>query len=488
MLCFQSAVKAQVFVELPKQGYGMANANAAWVRLNGKLSPIVSGETKSGTSAIKTILLKQTAKNTFNQTKTRIPDFIHGGMDVADFNKDGLEDVVITGLGANNQAISGIYLQQTDGNFQNSKLNLPALIDGSVQFGDYDNDDDLDVLICGRDASGNLHTKIFRNDNGRLIDINAKLPGIRFGAAKWGDVNNDGLLDALIVGQSAAKVITKIYLYKNGNYGALEQQFQGLKHADAAWADFNNDGFLDFVVAGETHHGMPYTNYFLGSKNTVFTEASPRNLRQLMYASVDVGDFNGDQFIDIVLTGESLERPYTIVYENQKGKGFRDIVAGLPGVSNGTAKWGDYDRDGDLDLFVAGADVCFQLVGSIFRNTLNLARESDFEEQFVESAPIDFSRGPYYYFVFSTCYCDPEGLGKKSYNAFVSNIHKETVDFELTYKFNDLLIKRFPGWNWSDRGHRTSNAFVSIKDAEEGRKTVLESYSKDNYKIFYLNW
>jgi hypothetical protein len=478
---------AQLFVELPGSGPGLANANAVWLSSGGKLHPLANGETKAGTNATRTLLFRQTAKNTFISSKTSLPDIIHGSMDVADFNGDGYQDVLLSGIGSNNQHIAGIYLQQPNGSFQRASVNIPALVDGSVQFGDFDRDGDLDVLIAGVDANGQLHTKILRNDNGRLTDINARLPGIRFGKAVWGDANNNEFLDLIITGQSASGPITKVFINTLSQYREVSQMFTGLKHSTAAWANLNNDGFRDFIIAGETRNGMPYTRYFTGSKELRFTEGSSNGIRQLMNASIDVGDYNNDNFEDFVITGESLERPYTIVYENLKGRGFRDLMAGLPGVANGVAVWGDYDRDGDLDLFIAGVDVCFNLIGSVFRNTLD-PKDVEVEELYVETIPMELASGPYYYFLFSSCYCDPEGTGKKAYHGFVSNIHQEKRDFDLTYKFNHLLISRFPGWNWADRGHRTSNAFISIKDAEEGRKTVIASYMQDKYKVHYLNW
>jgi hypothetical protein len=36
------------------------------------------------------------------------------------------------------------------------------------------------------------------------------------------------------------------------------------------------------------------------------------------------------------------------------GGGFSDISAGLTGIMDGSAAWGDYDNDGDLDLVITG--------------------------------------------------------------------------------------------------------------------------------------
>lgn len=486
LLIFYKPLYAQTFVELPSRGPGIVNAEAVWIRSGGKLHPLVTGEVKTAGTAARTLLFRQTGRNTFNSVKTSLPDLVHGAIDVGDFNGNRLHDVVISGTGSNGQIISGIYLQNTDGTFRKAPPQLPALADGSVQFADFDRDGDLDVLISGRDASGKLHTRILRNDNGQLTDININLPGIRFGKAKWVDLNRNGFPDVFITGQTTSGLISRIYINNNGKFTESGQHFTGLKHSDVAFADFNRDGLTDFVLAGETRQGTPYTRVFLNQGNMRFTEANNQGIRQLMHVSLDTGDMDNDGFPDFVIAGESLERPYTLVYQNQKGRGFKDYLAGLPGVSNGVVRFGDYDNDGDLDLFVAGIDVCFNLIASVFRNTLD--PRPPVEEERFETIPLELAAGPKYYFVFSSCYCDPEHTGKKSYHGFVSNIHQEKRDFDLTYQFNHLLITRFPGWNWADRGHRTSNAFVSVQDAEEGRRTVIGSYVADNYKVHYLNW
>lgn len=478
--------EAQLFVEIPRSGTGMSQVQAVWIASGNKLHPVASGEISPNSSQIRTIFHQQKTKSSFVATQANLPDLSFGGMDVIDFNKDGLEDLAMTGIANGNHYQAGVYLRNSNGTFQKSQANLPALADGSVAFGDFDRDGDADVLICGKDQTGNLSTVILRNDQGKLAEVSSGLPGVRYGKACWADFNNDGLLDILLTGQTNSGLITNIYFQKNGNFVASKQYLLPLYHSDAVCADFNNDGLTDFMIAGQTKNGLPATRYYLNGKSAHFSEGSAAGIRQLMHASLDAGDFDGDGFIDVVITGESLERPYTIVLKNMNGKGFKDVIAGLPGVSSGVARWGDYDNDGDLDLYIAGVDVCFNLIGSVFRCTLDPIKDT--EESPIETIPLELAAGPKYYFVFSSCYCDPEHTGKKSYHGFVSNIHQEKKDFDLNYEFNHLLITKYPGWNMADRGHRTSNAFTSVKDAEQGRKTVIASYIQDNYTIHYLNW
>jgi hypothetical protein len=130
------------------------------------------------------------------------------------------------------------------------------------------------------------------------------------------------------------------------------------------------------------------------------------------------------------------------------------------------------------------------MIGNIYRNNLNpeIDREDENVDIFIESPIVDYNRGPYFYFVYSSCFCDLEGKGVKSYNMLISNVHQEKKDFDLNYKFNEILVKEYPGWGWSDRGHRTSNAFTSTSEAEKAREQVIGGYTNDSFKIHYINW
>jgi len=60
------------------------------------------------------------------------------------------------------------------------------LTDGSVEWGDYDNDGDLDILATGKQFNNNLSTSIYRNDNGIFAETSPGLPGVYNGNATWG--------------------------------------------------------------------------------------------------------------------------------------------------------------------------------------------------------------------------------------------------------------------------------------------------------------
>ncbi|MDY0076095.1 MAG: VCBS repeat-containing protein [Bacteroidales bacterium] len=488
-LSFLQLSTAQVFVEHNKHIRPRTQAAAIWIPDNSGMNLVVAGELIQANIQRATDYYKKDASHAFRAIASGLPDFSQGDMDVADFNSDGRMDIVLTGLGTNGQPISGLYIQQSNGTFQLSSQQIPALTNGSVQFGDFNNDRNIDVLIAGKNAGGRLETIVLVNEEGKLKSHDFGLPGIVNGEARWADANKNGMLDIFITGRSYNTAISRLYIFRNGKYIAHPQEFKGLHHSAVVWADFNSDGYLDFILAGADSDGFPFTRLFRGSKSLNFDERSIA-VRPLKNVSMDAGDFDADGDIDFIIAGESLERPYTTLYENDGAGNFRDFMAGLPGVSEGIVRFGDFDRDGDLDVFLMGIDVCYNLIGSIYRNTMSPAVVVDDTpvDIFIDSPIVDRARGPYYYFVFSSCFCDINQTGKKGYHAFVSNIHQEKKDFDLNYTFNDLLIKTYPGWGESDRGHRTSNAFTSIKDAEEGRNQVIGGYRSDNFEIHYINW
>ena len=146
---------------------------------------------------------------------------IDAGFDVGDYaghslwcdvDNDGDLDVVIAGNDKNDDEVIVVYEnKEVSGSriFEKKGAVLEGIqkMYGSVDCGDYDNDGDIDLLITGLDSAYLPITMILNNDGkGVFSDAGINLPGVQ-GMARWGDYNDDGSLDILLVGVYADRII-----------------------------------------------------------------------------------------------------------------------------------------------------------------------------------------------------------------------------------------------------------------------------------------
>ncbi|MFC2080546.1 FG-GAP repeat domain-containing protein, partial [Bacteroidota bacterium] len=148
--------------------------------------------------------------NSFSeQTDIVLPDIYYGSVAWGDYDNDGFLDILLTGY-----SISKIYRNNGANSFiEQTDIILPGVSYSSVAWGDYDNDGYLDILLTGRDNSGSGISKIFHNngDNSFTEKTAIELPGVSYSSVAWGDYDNDDDLDILLTGSSISK------LFKNNN-------------------------------------------------------------------------------------------------------------------------------------------------------------------------------------------------------------------------------------------------------------------------------
>jgi len=187
--------------------------------------------------------------------------------------------------------------------------------------------------------------------------------GVQNGAIALGDYNNNGWLDILILGDSANGFLTT--LYQNNEDGSFipidTPDLPDMALGDAVWADINNNGLLDLVLAGSTNQGG-LADIFINDGEGSFYQANT-GLPGVSGAAVDIGDYNNDGFVDILLAGNSPQGLISRIYRNNGDETFTDIDADLPGVALGSARWGDLDQNGALDVMLTGFNT-----SAVFRN------------------------------------------------------------------------------------------------------------------------
>jgi hypothetical protein len=286
-----------------------------------------------------------------------------------DYDNDGDLDILLTGYGAGSR-VSKVYRNDGAGAFTDIDAGLTGVMHSSAAWGDYDNDGDLDILLTGDTGSARV-SKVYRNDgDGAFTDIGAGLTGVGYSSVAWGDYDNDGDLDILLTGNSAGGRVSKVYRNDGpSGFTDVAADLSAVGESSVAWGDRDNDGDLDILLTGHTGSSpvsIVYDNYGATSFSNI--EAG---LTQVDHGSVAWGDYDNDGDLDILLTGRSGHPCFigvSRVYRNEDGWEFTDVAAGLTGVENSSAAWGDYDNDGDLDILLTGMDDTFTRRADVYRN------------------------------------------------------------------------------------------------------------------------
>jgi hypothetical protein len=211
-----------------------------------------------------------------------------------------------------------------------------------LDFGDWDNDGDIDIFAL--EENGSVHL-INNNRHANFSDVSAGAglsnPAYKGTAMAIGDYNNDGALDILIAGGEHGKCF--LLKSESGQFVAdeaassqLSNYLQGVKIYDMSFVDYDNDGHQDIAIAGvNSNTNQQGVKLFHNDEAKGFSDASSLLPPELLQANkLALADFNFDGDRDIFFsatTGIELAR-------NDGGNFNNFVQVQLTGLSFGSSK------------------------------------------------------------------------------------------------------------------------------------------------------
>lgn len=237
----------------------------------------------------------------------------------------------------------------------------PVVSDGgdsrAVNWIDYDNDGDPDLFITNGPSAGQNNFFYENNGDGTFTKIDNLLitrDGASSDGSTWADINNDGF-DDLFVANWYGK--SNLMYINNGDktfsFLADTVSNSGGYSESASWADIDGDAFVDLFVANS---GGDLKNFvYLNQATEKFSRISGIPISDDGGTSrhMDFADFDNDGLTDLFVPNENNEQNF--LYHSGIN-GFTRVNDGeivTNTASSFGSSWGDYDNDGDLDLFVA---------------------------------------------------------------------------------------------------------------------------------------
>ncbi len=338
-------------------------------------------------AALGMIAASAQAQQFVDQTSTRFPVQAEytNQCTLVDIDADGDKDIVF----ANGQSYSTlgvllkprIYVNNGTGVFADETDIRAAGITGcfrGVEAGDVDRDGDWD-LILAQDFN-RRPLLLLNNGAGVFIDDTiARLPNIPMSSsrAQFGDIDNDGDLDILLCNSGTTRFGTtgRPRLFINGGTGfftdASLTQFPSTnlsEQMDCVFGDIDNDLDLDFHVATRASAANS-SQLWINNGAGTFARLATFVTDATAY-SYDFGDIEGDGDLDLIGVNAGATNTELLLRNNGAGTSWTAVNAQIspnPTVDDNDSRFIDFDNDGDLDLLVSalgGADRIYRNNGT----------------------------------------------------------------------------------------------------------------------------
>lgn len=281
----------------------------------------------------------------------------NGTVAEGDVDGDGDVDVFISGNWPNFDA--ALYLNDGNGNFtRKTNTSFVGLDLAHADFADLDGDGDLDLFYVGRDWRPMDYALLYLNDgNGNFTQkINHGLPICCDGDFEFGDIDNDKDLDIIITGYRNSNPFVQLYKNEGAAQFVLKTtaNLPALKYSGkVAFLDCDNDQDLDFFLSGTTSNNTSFTNLYLNNGLGDYTLSSNTIPEGNDMGDIEVGDSDKDGDLDLIIVTGLNHKSVNLYLNNGLGVYIKSN-AQFNNLVTGDVKLADFDNDGDNDVLITG--------------------------------------------------------------------------------------------------------------------------------------
>ncbi len=283
-----------------------------------------------------------------------------GSVNFVDLDGDEVDDLILSGRNSSD-SYTRIYRNNGSGSFSLAdEQPLAAMLYSSAVCDDIDADGDMDFILAGYSDASSYSIFTYANKGEGLLEekvYNNASPLYNTSTAH-ADVDGDADEDILIMGtDTSGAYVTLLYLNDgSGSFTVQEEApFKGLTSGQVGFADVDQDDDQDILIAGKDSEGDSYTLLYLNNGSGTFSTAGA-GLAGFANAAFDFADIDGDKDPDLLLTGTTTDASYDYALYTNDGKGNFSLntTNTLQGLYAGSVAFADIDGDEDVDLLLTG--------------------------------------------------------------------------------------------------------------------------------------
>lgn len=304
----------------------LTNIQAEWVSMDPDtlLDFVIAGGGADGQMRIVPYQNLNTTSYFIRQT-TQLTGLKAGQLQVADWNRDGKMDLLISAKTLINTDAIFAFNLTTPFTFQKQ---TQKILDhpGPFLVADFDSDADPDVLTFG-----NQLIQVYQNSGPTLIK-KFEVTGLTPTGISTFDMNRDGVNDFVVSGHDQQnKPIISVF-FGDMSFKFTRTDAPAPIEGPLTLADVNDDGLFDVVVTGSAE-----SNIYLSDGHTLVNDSTFTGLPN---ATLFSGDMTSDGKNDLLLSGKRVNDIHEL----------NNVATHLDTTGLIIQRMGDQDRDGDLDL------------------------------------------------------------------------------------------------------------------------------------------